>query len=102
MTVSLSAASGQAVTVAYTTSGGTATAGADYTPVSGTLTFAPGQTTQTVTVPVLGDTVSEGNETVLVRLSNPVQATIGDAEGSGDDCRPGRPADSCRQFRSAT
>ena len=49
-TVTLSAVSGQTVTVAYNTSNGTASAGADYTSASGTLTFAPGTTSQTITV----------------------------------------------------
>src|SRR5262249_26689234 len=55
-TVSLSAASSHSVTVGYYTSGGTPPAGSDYTSVNGTLTFNPGQTTATVTVPVVGDT----------------------------------------------
>ena len=62
-TVTLSAASGQTVTVDYATADGTATAPADYTATPGTLTFAPGQTTKTVTVPVIGDTLDEANET---------------------------------------
>ena len=58
-------------TVGYATSDGTATAGSDYTAVSGTLTFAPGETSKTVTVPLLNDNVYEGNETFNVTLSNP-------------------------------
>src|SRR5690606_23063191 len=60
-TVTLSAASGRVVTVNYTTANGTATAGQDYTAVSGTLTFNPGTTSQTIVVPVLGDTLDEAN-----------------------------------------
>ena len=48
-----------------------ATAGADYTGVSGTLTFAVGQTAKTVKVPVLDDAVDEGTEHFLLRFSNP-------------------------------
>ena len=45
-------------TVAYATSDGTATAGADYTAASGTLTFAPGQTVKTVVVAIADDWAS--------------------------------------------
>ncbi|WP_459986902.1 Calx-beta domain-containing protein, partial [Nocardioides sp. AN3] len=48
--VTLSAASGKTITVTYATANGTATAGSDYTATTGTLTFAPGQTTQNVAV----------------------------------------------------
>lgn len=54
-TVTLSPASNQQVTVAYTTSDGSATAGADYTRTEGTLTFAAGDTEETIPVPVLDD-----------------------------------------------
>src|SRR5262249_14556356 len=54
-TVSLSAASGWTVTVNYATQDFTAVAGSDYTATSGTLTFAPGETTKTVSVPVTDD-----------------------------------------------
>jgi hypothetical protein len=80
VTVSLSASSAQEVTVAYATANGTATA-ADYTGGSGTLTFPIGSTSQTVTVPVIGDTLDEANETIQVNLSAPINATIGDAQG---------------------
>ena len=72
-TVSLSAASGQTVTVNYATANGTAVAPGDYTAASGTLTFTPGVTTQTLTVPVNGDTLNEPNETFFVNLSGPGQ-----------------------------
>ena len=82
-TVTLSAASGQSVTVNYGTSNGTASAGSDYTAASGTLTFAPGVTSQTITVPITNDTVAEPNETFYVNLSAPTNAVIGDALGVG-------------------
>src|SRR5437016_5529813 len=69
LTVSLSAASGQTVTVTFATANGTASAGSDYTAASGTLTFAPGQLSQTVTVLVNGDRLGEPNETFFVNLS---------------------------------
>ncbi|MFZ6820684.1 Calx-beta domain-containing protein, partial [Undibacterium sp. Ji22W] len=61
-TVTLSAASGQTVSVGYNTSNGTATAGSDYTATSGTLTFNPGVTTQTITVNIANDSVFELSE----------------------------------------
>ncbi len=77
-TVTLSTASGRAVTVAYADTGdGTATSGDDYAVVSaGTLTFAPGDTHKTVAVAVNGDTVDEADETVVLGLSSPVNATL--------------------------
>jgi uncharacterized protein YkwD len=60
-----------AVTVDYATGDGSAAAGVDYTAVSGTLSFAPGQMTQAVTIPILYDGRADGNETFVVALSNP-------------------------------
>jgi choice-of-anchor B domain-containing protein len=61
-----------AVSIQYSTSDGTATAGSDYTATSGTLTWAAGDTTErTFTVPVANDAVSEGNEGFVVTISNP-------------------------------
>ena len=91
-TVTLSAASTQTVTVNFATANGTATAGSDYVATSGTLTFNPGDTTKTITVVINGDTLNETNETFLVNLSNPVNATIADGQGLGtiinDDALP--------------
>jgi hypothetical protein len=81
--VFLSAPSTETITVAYATSDGTATAGADYTAASGTLTFAPGETTRTLDVAVLGDTTPEPHETFFVDLSGATNATIVDAQGFG-------------------
>jgi subtilisin family serine protease len=75
--VTLSAASGQTVMVNYSTTDGTATAGLDYSSTSGTLTFNPGVKTQTISIPILKDTVVEGDETFTVKLSNSVNATLG-------------------------
>ncbi|MGH8245378.1 MAG: Calx-beta domain-containing protein, partial [Gammaproteobacteria bacterium] len=91
-TVTLSFASGQTVTVNYATANGTASAGSDYTGVSGTLTFGPGSTIQNITVPITGDLVNEPNETFFVNLTGPVNATISDNQGVGtildDDAPP--------------
>ncbi|WP_235580433.1 Calx-beta domain-containing protein [Rhizobacter sp. Root404] len=82
--MTLSAASGQNVSVGYNTSNGTATAGADYTSTSGTLTFVPGgPLTQTVTVTIANDTTYEGSETFNVNLVTPTNATISDNLGLG-------------------
>ncbi|SDD45828.1 Calx-beta domain-containing protein [Aquimonas voraii] len=81
--VSLSAASGQAVTVNYATADGTATQPADYVNTFGTLTFAPGTTTQPLIVAVIGETVPEANETFFVNLSGATNATIADNQGVG-------------------
>ena len=60
------------VTVDFATvAGGTATAGADYVATNGTVTFADGITNASFNVRILGDTLVEGNETVLLALSNP-------------------------------
>ncbi|HWT03932.1 MAG TPA: Calx-beta domain-containing protein, partial [Pyrinomonadaceae bacterium] len=80
--VSLSAVSEQTVTVKYQTADGTALAASDYTALSlRTLTFAPGQTEQFVTVPVRGDTLDESDETFRLVLSAPVNATLGASQG---------------------
>jgi Bacterial Ig domain/Cellulose binding domain/Calx-beta domain len=91
-TVRLSAASSSPVTVAYNTSAGTATAGTDFTTASGTLTFAPGQTSAILSVAVLGDTTVEDDETFYVDLISSTGATIDDDRASGtitnDDVAP--------------
>src|SRR5215467_3012092 len=92
-TVSLSTPASQIVTVGFAAADDTATAaGHDYTPTAGTLTFAPGTTTQQLTVPVVGDTIFEHDETFLVSLSGATSATIQDAQGVGtitnDDASP--------------
>jgi hypothetical protein len=82
-TVSLSAASGQTVKVNYSTADGTAKAGSDYVATSGTLTFAAGQTNQTISVAVNGDRIDELDETFFVNLSSAINATIADAQAVG-------------------
>src|SRR4029077_17011832 len=82
-TVSLSIPSATPVTVDYTNAARTATSGTGFTPVSGTLTFAPGQTTQTVVVPTLNDALVEGTETFTLNLSNPAGATIPRGQATG-------------------
>ena len=88
--VLLSSASLAPVTVEYVTEGiradhplltgagtGIATAGEDYVAQSGTLTFAPGQTRQTITIPLIDDDIEEGSDDFFrIRLSNPTGATL--------------------------
>jgi probable HAF family extracellular repeat protein len=81
--VTLSEASDQTVTVHYTTVDGSAAAGSDYQTKSDTLTFAPGETTQTITVLVNGDRLAEANETFSVQLSSPTNAVITHSQGTG-------------------
>lgn len=75
LTVSASPTPTATATVAYTTSNGTATQPADYATTSGTLTFAAGETSKTISVPVKGDTLDEVDETVKVDFSAPTNAT---------------------------
>ena len=83
-TVTLSNPSSSTITVDYATAGDTATEGDDYTGVSGTLTFDPNVTSQTITVPIANDDTYEISEQFFVNLSNPTGgATIGDGQGVG-------------------
>lgn len=81
--VTLSAASAQPVSVAFATSDGTATAPSDYVAASGTVTFKPGELSQTIPVGVVGDQAIEQNETLIVTLASPVGATVAKATATG-------------------
>ncbi|MCX2975733.1 hypothetical protein EYC87_19390, partial [Halieaceae bacterium IMCC8485] len=82
VTVTLSKASDQAVTVNFATADGTATvSGSDYDPATGTITFQPGQTESVVTVSTNEDNLNEPTEFLNVNLSDPTNATIGDGQG---------------------
>jgi hypothetical protein len=64
--------------VHFATANGTATAGSDYTDASQTVSFAAGETSKTVSVPIIDDSLVEGSETVLLSLSSPSSgATLG-------------------------
>jgi hypothetical protein len=82
-TISLSAPAAAPVTVNFATANGSATAPADYQVTTGSRTFGPGVTTQTVSVPVVGETAVEPHETFTLNLSGPVNATITDGQGVG-------------------
>ena len=86
--VTLSAVSGHAVTVDYTTADGTAGQPGDYTKTQGTLTIQPGQcgpssTACQISVPTVNDTLYENNETFTLNLSNPTGAAVGDGTATG-------------------
>jgi len=76
-TVSLSGSSTQTITVQYSTFNGTALASSDYTTTTGTLTFNPGVTSQTISIPILNDSLNEVNETFTVKLTSPTNAILG-------------------------
>ncbi|MBW2065872.1 MAG: hypothetical protein JRJ03_13215, partial [Deltaproteobacteria bacterium] len=83
-TVSLSGAAEDAVTVQYSTSGGSATEGSDYSATNGTLTIPAGSDSGTISVPIADDALIELAETFYVNLSSPsANATIGDNQGVG-------------------
>ena len=81
-TITLAPAVNSQVTVDYATADGTATAGNDYTAASGTLTFTANQTSATIDVTVLDDSVDEERETFKLMLTNAVGAVIGDGEAT--------------------
>jgi hypothetical protein len=93
-TVTLSAASSLTVTTNYATANGTAAAPSDYAGIAATLlTFNPGDTSKQVSVTINGDVSFEPDETFTLNLSNPVNATISDNQGTGtiqnDDAQGG-------------
>ena len=85
LTVVLSAASTDAVTVGYSHTGGTATAGGDFTMASsgvsaasvGAISFAPGETTMFIPLTIIDDLDIEEDETIQITLVSPVNATLG-------------------------
>lgn len=96
--VTLSPPAAVAVSVNYATTAGTATTPDDFSTISGTLVFAPGETTQTLEVPVAGDDIPEPIETFTLSLSNPTggalirsaaaTGTVHDNDGGGAGGRP--------------
>ncbi|MFC3176962.1 retention module-containing protein, partial [Undibacterium amnicola] len=75
--VVLSEASPASVLVNFNTSNGSALAGSDFTATTGSVTFAPGETSKTITINIADDAVFEGGENFQVNLSTPTNATIG-------------------------
>ncbi len=96
-TITLSPASSGITHIDYLTVAGSASSPSDFTAISGTLTFSPGQTVQSLSVPVIGDTIKESPEVLSLQLSNPDGAilrtslaigTIYDNDGGGAGGRP--------------
>jgi hypothetical protein len=77
ITVTLNAASPQAVQVHYASSDGTALQGSDYTAVSNTLTISSGEASGTFSVPITDDVAIEELESLTLTLSDPVNASLG-------------------------
>jgi len=82
LTVTLGTASDQTVTVKYDAIAGTAAEGDDYDDVGGMLTFEPGQTSHAFDVHVLNDRLDEPPETIVLALTQPVQAGLGSPDCS--------------------
>lgn len=81
--VTLSTPSDQAVTVAFATADGTASAGSDYSATIGTLRFERGDTSRRIRVPVLDDETLEETEGFTMELSDPEGAGLGDSTADG-------------------
>ena len=81
LSVTLSSASASTITVDYTTTSGTASAGSDFTPASGTLTFAPGTVTQLINVAIITDSTDEFLESFTVDLVSASGAIVNDGVG---------------------
>ena len=94
-TVALTGTRTASVTVSYATAAGTASQGSDYTHTSGTLTFATNESSKSISVPTVEDTIEEQTEAFTVNLSNPSGATIQDGSATGtitDDDGPSPPS----------
>jgi hypothetical protein len=93
--LTLSAPAGNSVWVSYSTANGTATEGQDYVAEWGTVYFATGQTTATISIDVKGEKTKEPNETFFVNLSSNSLVVIADGQGQGtvlddDSSNPGK------------
>jgi hypothetical protein len=92
LNVTLSNASAFPITVNYTTNPGSATEGTDYSDATGTLTFVPGDTTESITIVVTADSTFEPDETLFVDFSGPTNATLPDNQAlvtiTNDDTEP--------------
>ena len=78
--VFMSSAQSFDVEVDYATSDGTATKNEDYLPVSGRLTFRPGETVKAISIAILDDNAAEKKETIIVELKNTSFGTLRDSQ----------------------
>ena len=78
--VFMSSAQASKINVEYETFDGTATKGKDYTPVMGTLTFEPGETVKSISIPILDDGIAEEKETIIVKLTSTKFGNLADDE----------------------
>ncbi|MBI5924118.1 MAG: type I secretion C-terminal target domain-containing protein [Aquabacterium sp.] len=95
-TVTLDKPSSNVVTVSFATEDGSARATSDFTAITGTVTFQPGETSQTIAVPLINDAIYEGREQFTVKLSSATNASILTDTGTGailDDGQGSKPAD---------
>ncbi len=90
--VNLSAATNATVSASWQTIDGSAEANTDFVPLGGAVVLAPGQTSATVTVPIMGDTDIETDESFQVQMSNPVGATLADDTATGTILNDDTPA----------
>jgi hypothetical protein len=105
-TVTLGSATAQQTTVQYSTTPGTATPGADYTAVTGVVTFPPNQTSRTLSIPLVNDALDEDDETFVVNLTAPSGISIGDGQAQGtitdDDPLPSLATGDCAALEGQT
>ena len=94
LVVTLASAAAQATTIGFSTDDFTATKGSDYTETSGNLVIAVGQTTGTISIPIIGDTAAEGHEAFYVNLTSTNNGTLNATKKQGvvgifnDDAAP--------------
>lgn len=82
-TLNLSNVSGKPISLSVSAAPGTASVGTDYNFFQTTVTISPGNPSQNISVPILGDTRFEDDETFFINLSNPTNVTIADGQGMG-------------------
>ena len=90
VTINLNKPGTESITVDYATADNTALANDDYQSINDTVTFNPGETSKTIKIPVIGDTVDETNESFYLNLDNAVNAVVEDSQaeitiGDNDD-----------------
>lgn len=100
--LTLSAASGLPINVNFGTANGTASSGSDYQGQTNLRTFAPGETTKTISIPVNGDIDPEGDESFLVNLLSADNASVADGQGIGTIINDDAPTGPSLGFSQAT